>query len=62
MPLAKIQVVEGRYDETWMAKVSGAVQAALMNRLCIPPKDPYQLIFEFPQKRFLFCPLGGRGE
>ena len=62
MPIVKIHVVEGRYDEARIAKVSGAVQAALMNRLRVPPKDPYQLIFEFPQKRFLFCPLGGRGE
>jgi hypothetical protein len=30
MPLAKIHVVEGRYDETRIAKVSGAIQAALM--------------------------------
>jgi hypothetical protein len=28
MPLAKIHVVEGRYDETRIAKVSGAIQAA----------------------------------
>ena len=27
MPLAKIHVVEGRYDEDRIAKVSGAVQA-----------------------------------
>jgi hypothetical protein len=33
MPLAKIHVVEGRYDESRMAKVSGAIQAALMNTL-----------------------------
>ena len=29
MPLAKIHVVEGRFDEDQLAKVSGAVQAAL---------------------------------
>ena len=28
MPLAKIHVVEGRYDEARIAKVSGAIQAA----------------------------------
>src|SRR5205823_5638464 len=48
MPLAKIHVVEGRYDEARIAKVSGAVQAALMNILRVPPEDFYQLIFEFP--------------
>jgi phenylpyruvate tautomerase PptA (4-oxalocrotonate tautomerase family) len=56
MPLAKIHVVEGRYDEARIAKVSGAVQAALMNTLRIPPEDFYQLIFEFPKKRFLHTP------
>jgi hypothetical protein len=43
MPLAKIHVVEGRYDEDRIAKVSGAVQAALMNTLRVPPEDFYQL-------------------
>jgi hypothetical protein len=56
MPLAKIHVVEGRYDESRMAKVSGAIQAALMNTLRVPPADFYQLIFEFPKKRFLHTP------
>jgi hypothetical protein len=36
MPLAKIHVVEGRYDEARMGKVSNAVQAALMNTLRVP--------------------------
>ena len=52
MPLAKIHVVEGRYDEARIAKVSGAVQAALMNTLRVPPEDFYQLIFELPKDRF----------
>ena len=56
MPLAKIYAVEGRYDEGRIAKVSGAVQAALMNTLCVPPEDFYQLIFEFPKNRFLHTP------
>ena len=56
MPLAKIHVVEGRYDEGRIAKVSGAIQAALMNTLRVPPEDLYQLIFEFPKKRFLHTP------
>ena len=46
MPLAKIHVVEGRYDETRIAKVSGAIQAALMNTLRVPPEDFYQLILD----------------
>src|SRR6266436_3841162 len=56
MPLAKIHIVEGRYDEIRIAKVSGAIQAALMNTLRVPPEDFYQLIFEFPKKRFLHTP------
>jgi hypothetical protein len=39
MPLAKIHLVEGRYDETRIAKVSSAIQAALMNTLRAPPED-----------------------
>ena len=56
MPLAKIHVVEGRYDEDRIAKVSGAVQAALVNTLRVPPDDFYQLIFELPKERFLHTP------
>jgi len=56
MPLAKIHFVEGRYDEARIARVSGAVQAALMNTLRVPPEDFYQLIFEFPKIRFLHTP------
>ena len=53
MPLAKIHVVEGRYDEARIAKVSAAIQAALMNTLRVPPDDFFQLIFELPKARFL---------
>jgi phenylpyruvate tautomerase PptA (4-oxalocrotonate tautomerase family) len=56
MPLAKIHVVEGRYDEARLAKLSRAVQAALMNTLGVPAEDFYQLIFELPKKRFLHTP------
>jgi phenylpyruvate tautomerase PptA (4-oxalocrotonate tautomerase family) len=56
MPLAKIHVVEGRYDEARIAKVSGAIQAALINTLHVPPEDFYQLIFELPKNRFLHTP------
>ena len=56
MPLAKIHVIEGRYDQARIGKVSGAIQAALMNTLRVPPEDFYQLIFEFPKERFLHTP------
>ncbi len=60
MPLAKIHVVEGRYDEGRIAKVSGAIQAALMNTLRVPPEDFYQLIFEFPKKRAAYFFFGAQ--
>jgi hypothetical protein len=56
MPLAKIHIVEGRYDDVRIRKISDAIQAALMNTLHVPPEDFYQLIFEFPKKRFLHTP------
>ena len=56
MPLAKILVVEGRYDETRIAQMSGAIQATLMNTLRVPPEDCYQLVFEFPKKRLVHPP------
>src|SRR5262249_52210883 len=39
-----------------MAKVSAAIQAALMNTFRVPPEDFYQLIFELPKSRFLHTP------
>ena len=56
MPLAKIHVAKGRYDQNRVTKVSSAVQAALMNTLRVPPEDFYQLIFELPENRFLHTP------
>jgi len=56
MPLAKIHVAEGRYDEVRIAKISGAIQAALMNTLRVPSEDFYQLVFELPKNRFLHTP------
>lgn len=56
MPIAKIHVLEGRYDEARTSKVSGAIQAALMNILHVPPDDFFQLIFELPRARFLHTP------
>ena len=56
MPLAKIHILQGRYDEARIAKVSAAVQSALMNTLRVPPEDFYQLIFEMPKNRFLHTP------
>jgi Thiolase, C-terminal domain/Tautomerase enzyme len=43
-------------SKTVTTKVSGAVQAALMNTLRVPPDDFYQMIFELPKNRFLHTP------
>jgi phenylpyruvate tautomerase PptA (4-oxalocrotonate tautomerase family) len=56
MPLAKIHLLEGRYDQSRIAKVSGAIQSALMNTLRVPREDFFQLIFELPKNRFLHTP------
>jgi hypothetical protein len=56
MPLAKIHVLEGRYDERRLANVSKAVQDALMSILKIPPDDFFQIIHVLPRDRFLHTP------
>jgi hypothetical protein len=43
MPLAKIYIVEGRYDKARIAKVSGVVQAALIDTLQVPPEASHGL-------------------
>ena len=53
MPLAKIYVNEGQYDEARLTKISEAVQAALRSTLSVPPDDFFQLIFEMPRNRYL---------
>src|SRR5258706_13278767 len=53
MPLAKIHVLEGRYDEHRLGIVSKAIQDALMSILKIPSDDFFQIIYEFPHNRFL---------
>jgi hypothetical protein len=56
MPLAKIHVLEGRYDEHRLSNVSTAVQEALMSILKVPPDDFFQIIYELPRNRFLHTP------
>jgi phenylpyruvate tautomerase PptA (4-oxalocrotonate tautomerase family) len=53
MPVAKIHVLEGRYDERRLTNVSQAVQEALISILKIPPDDFFQIIHELPRNRFL---------
>jgi hypothetical protein len=56
MPLAKIHVLEGQYDEPRLGKLSQAVQQSLISVLKIPPDDFFQIIHELPRKRFLHTP------
>ena len=56
MPLAKIHLLEGRYDQNRITKISSAIQSALINTLRVPPEDFFQLIFELPKNRFLHAP------
>ncbi len=56
MPLAKIHVLEGHYDERRLANVSKAVQDALISVLKVPSDDFFQIIHELPRNRFLHTP------
>jgi len=56
MPIAKIHVREGRYDEQRLSSVSKAVQDALIGVLQIPPDDFFQIIHVLPPNRFLHTP------
>jgi phenylpyruvate tautomerase PptA (4-oxalocrotonate tautomerase family) len=56
VPIAKIHVREGRYDEQRLSAVSKAVQDALIGVLQIPPDDFFEIIHELPANRFLHTP------
>jgi phenylpyruvate tautomerase PptA (4-oxalocrotonate tautomerase family) len=56
MPLVKIHILEGQYDERRLSNVSKAVQDALMSILKVPPDDFFQIIHELPRNRFLHTP------
>jgi hypothetical protein len=56
MPVAKIYLTEGAYNEARIKGISNAVQGALMEILKIPPDDFFQIIQEFPKTRFLHSP------
>ena len=52
MPLAKIHVLEGQYDEQRLGKVSSAVQNAPISALGIPLEDFFQIIHILPKSQF----------
>jgi phenylpyruvate tautomerase PptA (4-oxalocrotonate tautomerase family) len=56
MPVAKIHVLEGQYDEARLGNVSKAVQEALMSALGVPPDDFFQIIHILPRSQFRHTP------
>jgi phenylpyruvate tautomerase PptA (4-oxalocrotonate tautomerase family) len=56
MPISTIHVLEGRYDERRLRKVSAEVQDALISVLEVTSDDVFQIIHELPRNRFLHTP------
>jgi hypothetical protein len=56
MPVAKIHVLEGQYNEARIGKVSSAVQDGLIGALGIPPEDFFQVIHVLPHGQFRHTP------
>jgi Tautomerase enzyme len=56
MPLAKIHVLEGQYDNARLDKVSAAIQEALIEVLGIPPDDFFQVHHVLPRERYRHTP------
>ncbi|SEF01122.1 Tautomerase enzyme [Rhizobiales bacterium GAS188] len=56
MPVAKIHILEGQYNEARLGKVSRAIQDGLMSALGVPPDDFFQIIHILPRSQFLHTP------
>ncbi len=56
MPIAKIFVHEGRYDERRLANLGQAIQGALEFVLNIPPDDYYRIVQVLPSHCFVHTP------
>jgi hypothetical protein len=56
MPLAKLHLLEGQYDETRLGKVSEAIQNALIEVLGIPPDDFFQIHHSIPRNCYRHTP------
>ena len=56
MPVAKFHVLEGRYDEARLGRISKAVQDGLMSALGVPADDFFQIFHILPRKQFLHTP------
>jgi hypothetical protein len=56
MPVAKIHVLEGQYNEARIDQVSSAVQNGLISALGIPSEDFFQIIHVLPRGQFRHTP------
>ncbi len=56
MPLAKLHLLEGQYDEARLGKISSAVQNGLISALGIPPEGFFQIIHVLPKSQFRHTP------
>jgi hypothetical protein len=56
MPLAKIYVHQGRYDEARLIKLGDAIQTALEETLGIPPEDYFRIYQGLPSNRYVHTP------
>jgi hypothetical protein len=56
MPLAKLHVLEGQYDEALFRQGASAVQNGLISALGITPEDFFQIIHVLPKSQFRHTP------
>jgi hypothetical protein len=56
MPLAKVHVLEGQYDNTRLGEMSAAIQDALIEVLGVPTDDFFQIHHVLPRDRYLHTP------
>jgi hypothetical protein len=56
MPLAKIHVLDGQYDESRLDRLSQAIQDSLIAVLGIPPDDFFQIHHVLPRGRYRHTP------
>jgi hypothetical protein len=56
MPVARIHVHEGHYDDQRLARLGEAVQGALEAVLKVPPEDYFRVFHVLPPSRFVHTP------
>jgi hypothetical protein len=56
MPVAKIHVHDGAFDERELSAIGLAVQAALEEVLSVPPENYFRVTHVLPKGRFVHTP------